>query len=77
MVNITNCKEPCFAQMAMGCKILTCECTGKEHCPFYKPIWCNDWIRVERGKEVWLVPPEEYYPESYYNRIYYPEDYEV
>lgn len=61
MVEISNCNEPCFALKKAGCKILTCECIGK--CKFYKPVGCEDWIRSERGDEVWLIPPEEYYAE--------------
>lgn len=59
MVEITNCKEPCFAHMKTGCKILTTECEAR--CSFYKPVGCEDWIKIERGGEVWLIPPEEYY----------------
>lgn len=58
MVEITNCKEPCFAKMDTGCKILTTDCTGR--CDFYKPKGCEDWVRRERDGEVWLIPPEEY-----------------
>lgn len=63
MVEISKCKEPCFAQLNVGCKVLTCDCVGKDECPFYKPQGCNDWIRVENNGEVWIVPPEEYYGE--------------
>lgn len=61
MVEISNVKEPCFAQMNVGCKVLTCDCIGKDECPFYKPVGCEDWVRVEHDGEVWIVPPEEYY----------------
>jgi hypothetical protein len=61
MIEISKCKDPCFAQMHNGCKVLTTECEGKRKCPFFKPEGCEDWIRVERNGKVWLVPPEEYY----------------
>lgn len=63
MVEISKCKEPCFAYRRAGCRILTCECIGKANCKFYKPIDCEDWIRAERGGEIWLIPPEEYFAE--------------
>ena len=65
MVEISKCHEPCFAKMDMGaCKVLTCECAGKDNCVFYKPVECQDWIRKEVGQQVWLIPPEEYYDEK-------------
>lgn len=66
MLNITEAKEPCFAQLKMGCKILTTDCEGKAECPFYKPKGCEDWIRIEHNGQVWVVTPEEYYPDSRY-----------
>lgn len=63
MVEISKCKEPCFALKTAGCQILVGECEGKENCKWYKPKGCEDWIRSERGDEVWLIPPEEYYAE--------------
>ena len=68
MVEISKCKEPCFAEMDMGCKILTTECEGRDKCKFYKPKDCEDWIRAERGDEVWLIPPEEYFAERVVRR---------
>lgn len=64
MVEISKCKEPCFAEFGINCKILTCECEGKEKCGFYKPADCKDWIRIEHQGKVWLIPPEEYYGEE-------------
>ena len=61
MVEISKCKEKCFALTDAGCKILTTKCEGKERCKWYKPKGCEDWVRSERGDEVWLIPPEEYY----------------
>ena len=63
MVKMENIQAPCFAQMAKGCKVLTTECIGIQDCPFYKPIDCEDWMRVERQGEEWLIPPEEYFHE--------------
>ena len=60
MVEISNCTEPCFAKWAGGCAVLR---TGKCRCKFYKPKGCEDWIRSERGNEIWLIPPEEYFAE--------------
>lgn len=60
MVEITNCKDPCFALKADG----SCDITvGKVDCPclFYKPKDCEDWVRSERKDGTWLIPPEEYY----------------
>ena len=64
MVEITNCKEPCFAKLEAGCKVITGDCVGKDNCVFYKPTDCKDWIRKEKKGEVWLMPPEEYYDEN-------------
>lgn len=63
MVEISKCKEPCFASMNVGCKILTTDCEGKDNCKFYKPKGCADWIRSERDGKIWLIPPEEYFAE--------------
>ena len=61
MVNLKTVKERCFAELSVGCKILTCDCMGKDKCPFYKPESCEDWIRIERNGEAYILPPEEYY----------------
>ena len=63
MVKLKTLIEPCFAQMDVGCKVLTTECQGRKGCPFYKPKECEDWIRAIRKGEEWLIPPEEYYEE--------------
>lgn len=60
LVRITDCEERCFAELDTGCNVLTTECAGHD-CNFYKPASCEDWIRVERNGEAWIVPPEEYY----------------
>ncbi len=64
MVKLDTIKDKCFADMSSGCKATTAFCEGRNNCPFYKPEGCEDWIRVERNGEVWLVPPEEYYDEK-------------
>jgi hypothetical protein len=64
MVEISKCTEPCFAEMNTGCKILTAECEGR--CVFYKPASCKDWIKKEIDGKEWIIPPEEYYPDSRY-----------
>lgn len=33
-------------------------------CPFYKPTGCKDWIRVEEGSQILIVPPEVYFKGS-------------
>lgn len=61
MVDITNCKESCFALLFNGeCAILKKQECGAQ-CKFYKPVDCRDWIVVERKGRRWLLPPEEYY----------------
>lgn len=62
MVEITDCREPCFAELKGGCAVLTSACNST-HCPFYKPAGCKDWIRLERGRKVYILAPEEYYEE--------------
>lgn len=61
MVEISKCKDRCFAELHTGCKILTTECEGKDNCPFYKPVDCESWIRKEVKGKVYIMPPEEYY----------------
>lgn len=63
-------KDPChfIAPRYGGCKLLRQdhEKCGTYKCPFYKPQGCKDWVRVEDGQGVSLVPAEEYY--RYRNR---------
>lgn len=58
--------DPCFAAIGnkevTGCRLLhkmPKSCNYK--CPFYKPKDCKDWVRVEEGHYITIVPPEEYY----------------
>ncbi len=70
-IDLKYVKDPCFALAPArygGCKLLTEQhkkC-GSQKCPFYKPIGCKDWVRVEDGQGTSLVPEEEYY--RYRNR---------
>lgn len=63
-IDLTHIKEPCFALTRDGeCRVVimpdfTC---GTHKCPFYKPIDCKDWVRIEDRQGVNLIPPEEAY----------------
>lgn len=62
-VDLTMVKDPCFALNVDGdCRARSTPhakcCTYK--CPFYKPVSCKDWVRVEDRQGVNLIPPEEY-----------------
>ena len=57
---------PCCALSTLAgnkiCEVLTRESPDCNYrCPFYKPEGCGDWIRVEHGRDIYVVPPEEYY----------------
>ena len=61
MVEISNLGEKCFARTYDGCVVLSViqpQCSPK--CPFYKPIGCTDWVRVDTRNQIFLIPPEEY-----------------
>lgn len=65
MVNIKECEDRCFADF--GCLCIAVK--GKKEkcdntCDFYKPKGCEDWIRIKREGELWIVPPEEYYAKT-------------
>lgn len=32
---------------------------GTYGCPFYKPLGCEDWVRLDSEESVRLYPPEE------------------
>lgn len=61
----------CFAyQVVFGnivCAVLrkADENCGSYKCPFYKPQGCEEWIRIEDGDGINLIPPEEYYYQKY------------
>ena len=63
MLDITDSKEKCFAKWQGGCSIRVDYhpqiCFPK--CPFYKPQGCEDWVRREVRKKIWLIPPDEYF----------------
>ena len=61
MVKINDLDERCFAELKSGCGVLSrndYKCSPQ--CPFYKPRGCEDWVRIVKGEEIWLIPPEEY-----------------
>lgn len=64
-IDLKYIKEPCLFLTPRYdvCKLLTTghKSCGSYKCPFYKPQGCKDWIRVEDGHGVSLVPAEEYY----------------
>lgn len=60
MVEITNVKDKCFAELLGGCSALQGEINCGVQCKFYKPKGCEDWVRREKDGEIWLIPPEEY-----------------
>lgn len=58
MLDITEHEARCFAKIWDNCTVLIrTDCEG---CKFYKPINCEDWIRIDREEGVYLIPPEEY-----------------
>lgn len=66
MINLKEINSKCFAyekEKTGVCDVMEIN-VEKENCnytcPFYKPIGCDDWIKRERGNEIWLIPPEEY-----------------
>ena len=62
-INLKMIKEPCWALMKHdgSCRLLIAKepgcCTYR--CPFYKPVNCRDWIRIEDRHGVNLIPPED------------------
>lgn len=60
MINLDECKDRCFATVLGECTVMdfpndTCDSS----CPFYKPVGCKDWIRLNiKGVNV-IVAPEE------------------
>lgn len=59
-INLKDVKDKCFAKTDKGvCEALWEDSPCTFECPFYKPTGCEDWIRLEKGAEKWLIPPEE------------------
>nr|AHF24051.1 hypothetical protein [uncultured bacterium Contig643] len=62
-INLKEARDRCFADKLKGtCSVMVVQhhgC-GSYKCPLYKPAGCGDWVRVEDGNEITLVPPEEY-----------------
>ena len=50
--------EKCYAKIQGQCVVLTeTNCTN---CPFYKPVGCEDWVKVNEHGTTYLLDPEEY-----------------
>lgn len=61
MVEITKLEEKCYARLHSGCSVLChIEPACGAGCPFYKPAGCEDWVRIEKGGRIWIMPFEEY-----------------
>lgn len=58
MIDITDRTQKCYALVGGSCDVLTH--TDCNNCAFYKPIDCEDWIKVEEDGRVYIMPPEEY-----------------
>ena len=62
-INLKLTNDKCFGNRMGGpCAIMVVphkDC-GTWRCPMYKPQGCKDWVRVEEGNDVTLIPPEEY-----------------
>lgn len=62
MIDITKSTEKCFADSLGECRVLSetisLECNAS--CPFYKPIGCREWVRINTKAKAWLLTPEEY-----------------
>lgn len=42
----------CLSEIHRGC--------GTYRCPFYKPLGCEDWLRIDDGYFVNMYMPEEF-----------------
>ena len=71
-VNLMYLQEPCWALASYdsGCKLLIAKEPGccSYKCPFYKPINCRDWVRIEDKDGINLIPPEEAYGKAFRER---------
>lgn len=60
MIELHECIDRCFAELAGECDLLkeveVCDYT----CPWYKPRGCKDWVRLKYHGQEMLCPPEEY-----------------
>lgn len=53
----------CFADWTGECSTMVerdRNC-GSYKCPFYKPLDCEEWIKIEKEDHVEFYTPEEYY----------------
>jgi len=66
-IDLKRIDSPCFAlsKITNGCKILkrTDENCNTYKCPYYKPVGCKDWVRIEDRHGINLIPPEEAFGE--------------
>ena len=63
-LDLITIQDPCFAlTYGGGCRalILPHKNCGDYRCPFYKPVGCKDWVRIEDRQGINLIPPEEAY----------------
>ena len=58
MLDVTDMTTKCYAMKFGQCTLLIR--TMCDNCKFYKPIHCEDWIRIDQEDRVVIVPPEEY-----------------
>lgn len=42
---------------------------GTYGCMYYKPLGCEDWVRLDKSGVVEMIPPEEYYARRDENEI--------
>lgn len=60
MIDITDLDIACFASWGRtGCRVLGFKDNCNPRCPFYKPVDCQDWVRVVKADRVMLYEPEE------------------
>lgn len=57
MIPITY-EEKCYALLQGQCVVL--EVTNCTECPFYKPVGCEDWVRLDIEGLPYLLSPEDY-----------------
>lgn len=52
----------CFARQHNACKVM-CELhprCGTYYCPFYKPVGCEEWLRIDKSTFVRMYTPDEF-----------------
>ena len=60
-IDLTRIHEPCFGLRNGTCVVRAKrdKNCGTYKCPFYKPMSCKKWVRVEDRMGINLIPPEE------------------